>query len=97
MVASTTDWDPFPDLRDPDRESDPHSEAIYIMADLLARIILDPAKSDSRRKDVLQAMKGDISGLYVWEQRVIRWLKIHGGPGVTMNAWTAQLLDNFHE
>ena len=71
-------------------EPDPLRAAAHIISDLLATNLLQ-----SYRRDVAAAaLKGDISGVYVWERDAVEWLlaQIKHDPEIVLNAWVYDLV-----
>ncbi len=67
-------------------------DAVMVISDLLPSLAFEPGRKEAFQK----AMRGDDSQLYVWERAALEWLA-ENAKNSTMNAWTADLLDQLEK
>ena len=79
------------------RSSPPDTDGIAKAGTLLADFLVSISGNRFREGDLVKALHGDISGLYIWEQQAIEWLLQHRHQIPEINLWTLGLLKAVHE
>ena len=82
-----------PDTKPAPAEAGGLAKAGYLLAEFLVSI----SGNRFREGDVVKALHGDISELYIWEQQAIEWLLLHRHQIPEINLWTLGLLKAVHE